>query len=350
MKCQRGGSSGTGSLSRAGRIVLRAAAAVMLLAPALPGQRRIVDAELPQSRLWQIGEGRDDTAIVAPNRITLIDGQLVLTDPQGPAVFAVDPGSGKTLWRYAHKGRGPGEMLQPVIAAWHPRGILVADNRTARLYLLSHQGKLLSEEGVPHGLFVSSMCSEADGAVVLNYATMSGTSLLTTRVGSRTATDIPFPFPPITGDLNPSLGYAIDLVSVSGGGCFGARKAAPGMLWIGPRDSVHTGSYVERLHQRATRPPAQMRDTSDLPIPFSLDVGSFDGVVYVWFGGTTCANRCIDFYDPKTLRYLETVRISGHTGIAIYDLTVENDRLYVAGASEHGPAIAAYRFPMVSIR
>ena len=79
------------------------------LPAAAAAQRVTVDMKIASLRPLWIRRNADDTTLLRPNLLLVRDGRIFLTDPAGPAVIALDAATGKTLWRYARRGSGPGE-------------------------------------------------------------------------------------------------------------------------------------------------------------------------------------------------------------------------------------------------
>ncbi len=308
-------------------------------------QRNVTDFAIgEQHPLWLRG-GEADTTLNAPNMIMVAEGRVYITDPRGPSVVAIDAVSGQTLWKYSRSGSGPGEMKQPVLLAWHPRGIVVVDNGTRRLYLLSSEGRLLKEQTVPHGAFINSICSFDDGRFVVNIAVMSGPSLFVGRFNSDSSAEFRFPF---DFDKARPLDHSVDLVSTAAagyGGCFASRKAAPGMALLAKDGTARQADFIERVRPRPYKPPEAVRDTADLPIAFSLKAGVRGSAAFVWFGGSSCAGRCIDLYSIPELKYLRTLRLIGRTGLGIHSFDLSDDRVVVLGERNGFPVVAAFRLP-----
>lgn len=307
-------------------------------------QRATTDLTLSdKSMLWMRGS-ETDTTIVDPNRILVSNGRIYVTDPKGAAVLALDARTGKTLWRYSKRGSGPGELRSPALSSWHPGGVVIADNDNHRLYLFSTDGKLSAEQPVPLGQFVAGLCSFSSGDVLLYSPAPPNSATITFRFGSQATKQFPFPFDPSAPNL---IAHALDLTSIPGGryGCIASKKTGDGIAALSPGIPSVTGSFVERLQQRPFKAPSEVRDTSDIPIPFSLRSG-FDGTsAYVWFGGKSCAARCVDFYSMPTLRYTYTLRIIGKTGIGVRDLAIDGRTLYLLGGRDGVPVVAAFTIP-----
>lgn len=307
-------------------------------------QRRTTDLSVTAPRALWIRGDESGTSWVEPNQILLADGRLYMTDPKGPAVIALDAASGRTVWRYSKAGGGPGEMRGPAALSWHPQGVVVVDNRNQRLYLFSRDGRLIAEQPAPLGRFVGSLCSLHDGTIIAGVATLSGVSVYATHFGAASPTPYPFPFD--TAARPTPLDHAMDLASTrrtDNQGCFATRKAAEGMALLAADGATSKTNFVERLSQRPVKPPEEMRDTSDLPIPFSLKSSVSQDTAYVWFGGRSCAHRCIDLYSIPALTYIRSLRIAGPTGLGVRDLTIDNGILAVLGDRDGVPVIAAFR-------
>jgi hypothetical protein len=307
-------------------------------------QRKTSDITVTAPRALWIRGDEADTSWVEPNQILLVDGRLYMTDPKGPAVIALDATSGRTIWRYSKPGGGPGEMRGPTALSWHPQGIVVVDNANQRLYLFSRTGRLIAEQPAPLGRFVGSLCSLNDGTMIASVATLSGVSVYATRFGAGSPQPYPFPFD--TAARRTPLDHAMDLAPTRRTdkyGCLATRKADEGMALLTAGGAASKASYVERIHQRPVKPPEEMRDTSDLPIPFSLKSTISAETAYVWFGGKSCAHRCIDLYSIPGLSYIRSLRIAGPTGLGVRDLTIDNGILAVLGDRDGVPVIAAFR-------
>ena len=173
----------------------------------LEAQRTITDLRLDQDHVEWIRVERSDSLFAHPNAVFLAGDLVVVTDPAAHDVVALDAASGQLKWRYLKPGRGPGEMQRPDQAAWHPDGVVVVDNGTHRLYLLSPSGDLLWEKPTPHGTFVSGVCSVQDGTLILNVASLPSHALVHFDPATGKDQVLPFPFAADDGlDAIPSAG------------------------------------------------------------------------------------------------------------------------------------------------
>ena len=316
-------------------------------AMALDAQRRTTDFSPAREKpLWSRSDP-DGTTIGTPNWVLVSDGRVYLTDYSGPAVVALDGRSGAVLWRYAKEGTGPGEFRHPGIVFWHPRGAAVIDNDTGRLYLFSPDGALLAEQGVPRGLFFANGCSLADGSMILSAAAFTGPSLFLASFGQTAAT--PFRFPFDTTRLHPNY-RIMELASASdGAACFAARKLTGGMAMLSRAGPGAPRPFIESPKERPFKDPNLIRDTMDLPVPFALRAGATGGAAWVWFGGTKCHSKCIDYYSLPDLRYLHTIRL-GRTGIGMHNFDIDGDLIVMLGSRDDVPLVAAYRLPRPRVR
>lgn len=332
--------------ARAARLMMSLAA--FATAP-LHAQRIVTDFAIAKHTPVWTRLDPDGSSLGNPNWVMLRNGRVFLTDWDAPAVLALDARTGATLWRYAKEGSGPGEFRHPGMVFWHPRGIGIVDNHTARLYLFSDDGRLLAEQTVPHGLSVDDVCSLEDGTMIVAVTVLRGPSLFRTRFGQSTAE--PFRFPFDTARAHP-LHLAVGLASTPSGanGCFAARKLTAGMAMLSKAGPGVPRAFVESPRQRPFKDPAQIRDTSDLPIPFALRAGVNGDTAFVWFGGTSCHSRCIDFYSLPDLRYLHTIRLKGRTGINMHNLDIAGDLIVMLGSRDDVPLVAAYRLPRPRVR
>ncbi len=335
-----------GAASFRGRSTGTVALVAMLAVTAagsMHAQRRSTDfAVARQKPLWTRIDP-DGTTIGSPNWIIVHDGRVYLNDYDGPAVLALDARTGRTLWRYAREGRGPGEFRHPAFVFWHPRGVAVVDNDTRRLYLLSPEGVLLAERGVPRGLFIGGACSLDDGSMILDAAVLGGPSLYRARFGETSSDVYRFPFDTAGGHPNHR---ALSLASTArGSGCFAARKVTAGMAVLAAAGPGPARGFIESPKERPFKDASMIRDTSDLPIQFALRSGVSGDTAFVWFGGTKCHSRCIDFYSLPDLRYLHTIRLDGRTGINMHNLAIEGDLVVMLGSRDDVPLVAAYRLP-----
>ncbi len=315
-------------------------------------QRKITDFSLAsQPPIWT-RSGSADTTLIDAASLLIVAGRVYLIDPAAPAVSALDARSGSTLWRYSRKGHGPGEMLQPALLSWHPRGIVVVDRGTARLYLFSVDGKLLAEQGVPGGVFVGGLCSLNDGTIILSFATFSGSPLMSTRIGSNVAKKVAFPFQRTA--RNPS-DFVLDLTSTTPAGntgCVASRKANDGIAMTSVGDVAPAMPYIERLDPGPSKQMGQTHDqpSRPIPIPFSISSGAYAGGVYVWFGGKECQNHCIDIYSVPTLKYVQTLRFASRPRFHIQYIAIAENMLVADGISDEGfPFVMAFHLPSLKV-
>ncbi len=240
--------------------------------------------------LW-LRTDENDTTLVDPNRITVVNGQLIVLDARNTSLVALSPRDGKTIWRYEKRGAGPGEMKLPSFVTALGTDLLVADNDTRRFYVLSAQGKFVREMPVPNGLFVAGLCAVSPSTVVMHYAAMNGPQLMTVDLVSGRTSVIPEQFTPAPDNPNATI---YDLAGAGSNGCVASRKSAPGWSLFKAGAPSRTVPFVETLSQRKYVPYSQIKDTTQLPIPFSLDVAVDGASLFVWFGGkTSCAFRCV---------------------------------------------------------
>ncbi|MES2304883.1 MAG: hypothetical protein V4558_05220 [Gemmatimonadota bacterium] len=320
----------------------------LILAASAAGQggRKVIELQLKYSDArWVVG-GDSSGPLVNPNRIMASGSLVLITDPGAPGVVALDSRTGKELWRYGKKGRGPGEMIQPVLASWHPDGTVIVDNGTRRLYFIATSGKLLEERSIPNGLFIAGICSLRTGEVIVHYPDPVGSGLGVIRSKSRALPKVAYPFA-IGG---PSMtDRALDLTSLPSAGspkCVAARKTANGLAVFSPTGTPKQVKYIEALEQRKYRPAMEAKDTSDLPIPFALDVSADAGKIYVYFGGSTsCSFLCVDVYDAADLRYLQTYRLRGKLGVRPMDVIVANGELVILGMRDDLPIVLSFGMP-----
>lgn len=296
-----------------------------------------------QTPLWLRTE-TTDTTFVDPNQVLLAGGRVYLTDPKGPAVVALDARSGATLWRYSKKGRGPGELEFPGMVFSDPRGIIVFDLGNRRLNLFSPEGALLEEMPVPGGFFLNSLCATDEKSFILNAAVMAGPSLFSGSFGSSRTTGLKFPF--VTDGSSP-LETALVLAPVPHrpGTCVAARRSDDGLALMTRAGAGPVVPFVERVVQRPFKPPQQMTDTTDLPIPFAKRVWATADEVLVWFGGRTCHGRCIDIYSLPDLKYEHSIEMAGSTGLAVIDVGIADDVIVMLGSRNGSPAVAAFAWP-----
>jgi hypothetical protein len=328
--------------ARGTRAIRLGLALAVTVSPAAHAQRRITDFGVAkQAPLW-LRLDADGTTLGNPNWHFVRNGRVYITDWDGPAVLALDARTGALLWRYAKEGSGPGEFRHPAFVVWHPRGIVVVDNSLLRLYLFSEDGRLLSEQTTPHGLSVDAVCSLDDGSMIISTVVLRGSPLFRVRFGERAAQ--PFPFPFDTAVVHP-MHLAVDLAAAPSVGCLIARKVTAGMAMLSRSGPGVPRSFIESPKERGFKPSAQIRDTSDLPIQFAQRTGVTGRTAFVWFGGTKCDGRCIDFYSLPDLRYLHTIRIQGRTGINMNNLDIEGDLVVMLGSRDDIPLVAAYRLP-----
>ena len=325
-----------------------AAAGIAAGAAPVHAQRRTTDLTLARQRPLWIRLDPEGTAIGSPNWVLVRNGRVFLTDYDGPAVLALDARTGATLWRYAREGNGPGEFRHPGSVFWHPRGVVAVDNSTRRLYLFSVDGRLLAEQGVPHGLFIGGGCSLDDGSMILDAAVMGGPSLFRAAFGQEAPEIVRFPFD--TAGAHP-MHRVLALASASArADCFAARKLTAGMTVLSKAGAASPRSFIESPTERPFKDPSAIRDTSDLPIQFALRAGVTGDTAFVWFGGTRCHSRCIDFYSLPDLAYLHTIRLDGRTGINMHNLDIEGDLVVMLGSRDDVPLVAAYRLPRPRVR
>ncbi|MBK7595525.1 MAG: hypothetical protein IPJ11_09840 [Gemmatimonadetes bacterium] len=311
------------------------------------GIRKLGDVVVAlKSARWVVEDslGQD---LVNPNLLSIVRNVVIVTDPSGPAVVAYDLASGKRLWRYSKKGRGPGEMWEPGMAAWHPKGIVIVDNGARRLTVLDMKGRFVSAQPVPMGQFVTAVCVRPNGDALLNVPGREEDAMVLLPANGSRERRYGVLFPP--GSQNPlGTGGAVDLVQTGGKSskCIAARKMDEGLAALDVDSVVRRGRFIESVRQRPFKSYAEVKDTSELPIPFSLHAGYDGREVYVWFGGKSCARRCIDFYDPATLAYRRSYRLIGRTGISLLDLAIVGQTIVALGTRDGTPIVVA--FPITS--
>ena len=308
------------------------------------GERRIAVLPMEASRVeWLVG-GEESELFSNPGRFALLDSLVVVADAREPAITALDVRTGRVVWRQAREGSGPGELRQPSFAAWHPRGVVIADNGTRRLLLYSTAGALLEETPVPGGLFVVGVCGLADGRVVIAHPPAGEFVSMVVELGSTRSRPLPDPLP--TARLSLTERH-VELTTVRTGGeatgCIAVRTVSDGVAYFGPDQPAITGSYIERRVQRKLIPPMQIRDTSQLPIQFAAGASVWRDRVVVQSGRSPgCRGVCLDLYDLRTLRYRQTIQLRGSLGVQVRSLAVGDGFMIVLGTRDGFPVVLRY--------
>lgn len=306
------------------------------------GVRQAKDVTISMQTAHWVVEDSIGQDLVNPNLLSVVRNTVVVTDPTAPAVVAYDLATGRRLWRYSKKGRGPGEMWEPGMSAWHPQGVVVVDNGARRLTILDMNGRFISAQPVPLGQFVTAICVRSNGDALINVPGPEDQAVLVLPADGSKYRPHGILFPP--GSRNPlALGGAVDFAATGRNhDCVASRKMDDGLAVLDAKGVARRGRFVESLRQRPFKSYAEIRDTADLPLSFSLHAG-FDGDdVFVWFGGKSCAKRCIDLYDPATLAYKRSYRLVGRTGISVLDLVLAGSRVIVLGTRDGTPVVAAF--------
>ena len=115
--------------------------------------------------LWRI-DGEADTTLLDPVFLAAGREGVTVWDRGRKSVVRITP-EGNVAWRFGREGEGPGEfrLVRDVVHLGNG-GAVVADNRNARITILSVTGQLMNEASVTVGSVQSAAALPGGGVVV----------------------------------------------------------------------------------------------------------------------------------------------------------------------------------------
>ncbi len=270
--------------------------------------------------------GPGDTLLQLPTRLAADDAGVSVLDPEAGRVLRFDS-SGRLLWTFGRKGRGPDEFT-------HPRDIkLDRRGRTWVLDVANGRVAIIGEHGASHGRIpLSAIGRTADGIVpeeggaVLVLALEAERPIVRLSPGGEVLERVSFPSPEHER-LHPLASQLVVGTDPADGGWVGAYGLGDGFFafrstsWLGYR-----GRYVEpvafpRVAQRGRFRLGRRERASWLTqVTFAAETVSLSrGRAYVFFGGKSSdRHQVMDLYSVDDGSYLESLRLPIRPRHAVY--------------------------------
>lgn len=296
------------------------------------------------TRLWTIGGSEADTLLISPSRVLTAGAIVYVLDGRAPRLMAIDLATGRLLWSYGHRGRGPGEFEAPQsMARWPGGGIVVADAATGRMTVIDEHGQLSTDIRPRAPAVPFDICVLGDSSVLVVGARPNGMFSRFRFDGSiATAPDSP---KSVLRDDGERTGYRarFGFVSSLNGDCYIALQRFGTLLRVGPEDVRYERSMIESFDWRDST--AKVADV-DLPLPTplaALGIWTDGEEVGVPFDGRTeLRGRLIDLYRASDGEYLRTV-VAPRPPVNRIVAAARSGRVYLfLHGINHLPALSAF--------
>lgn len=281
--------------------------------PRPPAVRRLVEPDWEE--LFRIGDSLQDTLLLQPGRLAADAGGVTLADLHGGRVLRFDR-TGRLLWSFGRKGRGPDELAHPRDLKLDAAGrAWILDAENGRILVLSPDGRPLRRIRLDAvGRRPDDLVPMADGhALVLlddperPLARVDATGAVLERR--------PFPWHGFAA-LDPMAAQLVVASEPASGRWAAAFQAGDGFVaYEGDRWLGYVGHYVEpvpfpavvesRRGSRVGRSETVTRLADPVFAAWSATL-SPERLYVLFVGRTERAGRLLDAYDPRHGAYVET--------------------------------------------
>jgi hypothetical protein len=290
--------------------------------------------------LWAIG-GERDSLLLMPGPMVSTARRVYVADLAASRLVALDPVDGSLAWIVGGQGAGPGEFRDPrALAATPDGGAVVADIANARLTFVSPEGRITHELGFPGVGYVSSMCTLADGSLLL--ATLEpGRPLVHMAPDGSVRGHYPLPWPDLR-DAHPLATTARLATAPDHRSCVLALTRGRGFATF--RDGVfRTFPYTEAFDLpkvEVVRDGASVSSTITSTRIAASDVDVVGDTVFVTFvGESEWAGRLVDVYTLPGGEY----RFSYRYAVPIHQAARTGDAFLLLHEAAGYPALVAAR-------
>lgn len=292
--------------------------------------------------LWSRVGNLSDTTFFGPVRIMAHGEQLLVLDQQAPGVVALGLHDGRVAWRYARRGRGPGELMVPrALTIDASDRVVIGDATNRRLTTLDSRGRHLHDIVPQVGLYPYDLCGLNDGGFLVigpqpGRITVrlsgSGQILPHTSVSAHL---------PQGADITLGLGVAARAADL----CVIALQRIGRIVGVsseGIRFDVRT---VEPMELADSLLGARGRSPRLSPTGAALAIAADGGTVSIAFDGRSDHfGRVIDEYDASTGRYVRSLIAPGPFVGRIVGLARRGDVYVFLHGRDGDPAVSAFRW------
>lgn len=254
--------------------------------------------------VWYRRSGLQDTTLVAPIGMLVLNQRLIVLDRGAPRVSAFDTKDGSLLWSVGQRGSGPEEFREPFsMGAVDSGQVAVLDMGNTRTTFVTEDGVITKTEPNPNALVLYTECQLGDARVGAAFAPDSQFALI--GVNGQVQRRFGLPWRDFKG-RSPLL-QQVMLAKAGDDLCIAAGVRAGGVALLSRDGILRSKLYVEAVslpQVTRTGDMVQVRNQVDA----GRDVAVSSDTVFVLFGGVTpLAGRVVDLYDTMTLRYLGSI-------------------------------------------
>jgi len=300
--------------------------------PVSPAGRQIVT--VTWDTLWQTQPGFMETNLTEPSLMTFNQGKLLIVDGATPAVVALDPSSGRLLWKVGRAGAGPAEFAGvSSVVPNREGGIDVVDIVNRRFSHIDAAGTVTGTTSIARaGAQPDQLCSLEDGRRIVADPFRPEMAVLNSA--GNVMARLPLPWPDLASARAESRQVILQS-DASGGRCVVALTTGRGFaILLGQGDPV-LRTYIEPLDVFGV---GARKDEPEVTTTATFEVDFVGDTLLVLFGGaTTDQNRLVDRYSASTGRYIDSYRLP----FKAYRLAAHGGTLFVRGTS--GLSIVAIR-------
>lgn len=301
-------------------------------APLSPAGRQIV--AVSWDTLWQTSPAFMETNLTEPSLMTFNQGKLLIVDGATPAVVALDPSSGRLLWRVGRAGAGPAEFAG--VSSVVPNrvgGIDVVDIVNRRLSHIDAEGVVTGTTSIARaGAQPDQICSRGDGRRTVADPFSAEMAVLDSA--GNAVGRLPLPWPDLASARAESRQVLLQS-DPSGGRCVVALTTGRGFAILSGQSDPILGTYIEPFEVFGV---GSREDEAGVTTTATFEVDFVGDTLLVLFGGaTTDQNRLVDRYSASTGTYIDSYRLP----FKAYRLAAHGGTLFVRGTS--GLSIVAIR-------
>lgn len=294
------------------------------------------------THLWTRVGNLSDTVFFGPVRVLVHGDRVLVLDQEAPGVVALNLRDGSLAWRYARRGRGPGELMSPRAVTTDASGhVVIGDALNRRLTVLDSGGRHLRDITPQVGLYPYDLCGLSDGGFLV-VGPQPGR--ITVRLsqdgqilpGSAVTTSLP-----PGADVTLGLGFAVRTAT----DCVIALQRVGRIVGVSPEGIRFDVQTVEPVVLADSLRAARGRSPRLPPTGAALAVAADEGAVSIAFDGRSDHfGRIIDEYDAATGQYVRSLIAPQPFVGRIVGLTRRGDIYVILHGREGDPALSAFRW------
>jgi len=161
------------------------------------GDRQVTRRTIVSTRLtsrWTVGGDANDTTILLPLQIRATREHFVVYDGVAQRLLALEPTTGRVVWRFGRPGRGPGEFGGVAkLTARKSGGTFVVDFALSRLTEITEDGREGPRVDYRMGVNPRGVCEAGDTHIRLRSTESEEIERLQLPTGVSSTEDLPWP-------------------------------------------------------------------------------------------------------------------------------------------------------------